>query len=417
MRLIVLICLSWCCVDAAAAPGRAQELFATRAAAAVQIRVVDRASGDKSSIGSGFQIGADGLLATNFHVVAEFAHTPRRFRLEYLDPRGEAVALELLDVDPIHDLALLRAPAPLAATLDLARGALSQGERIYSMGNPLDLAMTIIEGTYNGYVEAARYRKMLFSASLNPGMSGGPALNEAGEVIGVNVAHTGEQISFLVPVEFLAALVSRRTDARWQALSLGSRIAEALLADQDAYFSQLLSSPWATQPFGEFAVPGRLSATLRCWGGSSDRRELRFDHVYQECRTQDDIYVDEDLQTGTLQYAFHYFSSRELNSVQFYGLLAGNYGHGEHYNAGDKEQVGNFRCREDFVRGSGLDWRVSFCARRYKRYAGLFDLSVVMASTDLLQRGLVVRLGIDGISEARSREMLRRFIEVIEWTP
>jgi len=123
------------------------------------------------------------------------------------------------------------------------------------------------------------------------------------------------------------------------------------------------------------------------------------------------------LQTGELRYEFHRFESHELNSVQFYGLLASNYGHGEHYNAGDKEQVGNFRCREDFVRGSGLDWRVSFCARRYKRYAGLFDLSVVMASTDLLQRGLVVRLGIDGISETRSREMLRRFIEVIEWTP
>ena len=417
MRLVLMLCLLSWHVAAVAATGRAEALFAARAGAVVQVRVIDRASGDKSGIGSGFQVGSEGLLATNFHVIAAFAHQPDRFRLEYLDRGGRSVPLELLDVDVVHDLALLRAPAPLAVTLAPGGAEPAQGQSLYSLGNPLDLAMTIVEGSYNGHVAAARYRKLLFSAALNPGMSGGPALDEAGAVVGINVARAGEQIGFLVPVHFLQQLLARRADARWQALGMQERIAEALLADQEQYFASLLAQSWETQSFGGFRVPGRISPTLRCWGGSSDRSGLRYEHAVQECSSQDSIFIDDALQTGELRYEFHRFASRELNSVQFYGLLAGNYRHGEHYNAGDEEQVGNFRCREDFVRGSGLDWRVSFCARRYKRYAGLFDVSVVMASTDLLQRGLVVRLGVDGISETRARELLRRFIEVIEWTP
>jgi serine protease Do len=418
MRLLLFTCLMVCHSLACAAPGRAEELFAHYAAGVAQIRVIDLASGDKSSIGSGFQVDSSGLIATNFHVISEFAHKPERYTLEYIDARGEALPLALVDVDVIHDLALLRAPHPLRATLALAEGDLAQGERLYSMGNPLDLAMTIIEGTYNGPVAAARYRKILFSGSLNPGMSGGPALNGAGEVIGVNVARAGEQISFLVPVEYLQALLRRAADAQGQPLDVHQRIASAIAADQDQFFGELLAgAPWETQRFGEFRVPGRIGATLKCWGGSSDQKALRFDHVYQECNSQDSIFIEQSLETGSLQYAFHRFSSARLNSMQFYGLMAGHFKHGQSFNANDKEQVGNFRCREEFVRGTGLDWRVSFCARKYHRYSGLFDVSVIMASSELIGRGMVVRVGINGISESRALLFLRRFVESIEWKP
>ncbi|MBK7170152.1 MAG: trypsin-like peptidase domain-containing protein, partial [Gammaproteobacteria bacterium] len=187
MRALAVFCILLWNTAALAGTGRAEDLFARSAAAVVQIRVIDRGRLDNKSkgIGSGFQVGDDGVFATNFHVVSEFAHKPQRYHLEYLGRDGVAVPLKLLDIDVIHDLALLQAPAALPVTLPLAQVALAQGERVYSMGNPLDLAMTIIEGTYNGYVSAARYRKILFSASLNPGMSGGPALNDAGELVGV----------------------------------------------------------------------------------------------------------------------------------------------------------------------------------------------------------------------------------------
>lgn len=417
MRALLPVLLLLWSAASRAEPGPAEQIFARLSPAVVQVRVMDQASGDKSGIGSGFQVAADGLVATNFHVVAAVARQPERYRLEYLAADGTPVPLELLDVDVIHDLALLRTERPLAAVVPLARARLARGQRLYSIGNPYDLAMTIIEGTYNGFVDGARYRRILFSASLNPGMSGGPTLNARGEVIGVNVARGGEQLSFLVPVEYLAALIGRAEDAAWRALDLETRIAAALSADQDEYFGALLAAPWQSQRFAGFRVPGRLGGTMKCWGGSSDDEKNRFDHAFQQCSSEDQLYLEEGLETGKLEYTFHAFSSAELNSVQFYGLLAGHYRHGPQWNANAEEHVGNFRCREDFLRGRGIDWRISFCARRYRRFGELFDVSVAMATTELRGRGLVAKLGINGISESRALVFLRRFVEAIEWQP
>ena len=53
-------------------------------------------------------------------------------------------------------------------------GRLPKGERIYAMGNPLDLGFTIVEGTYNGLVDKSYDERIHFSGAINPGMSGGP---------------------------------------------------------------------------------------------------------------------------------------------------------------------------------------------------------------------------------------------------
>jgi hypothetical protein len=415
--LLVLLLMYWSVAARAEPAGRAEALFAAFGPAVVQVRVIDEASGDRVAIGSGFQVDASGVLATNFHVIAEVASQPGRYRLEYLADDESAVALELVDVDVIHDLAVLRAARPLAAVLPLSARLPAQGERLWSIGNPLDLAMTIIEGTYNGFVDGARYRRILFSASLNPGMSGGPALDTEGRVVGINVAHGGEQISFLVPAEYLAALLARAREPARLALDLEARIGDAILRDQDAWFAGILAEPWSSQRLGGFLVPGRIGPGTRCWGGSEDEAGQRYQHLNEQCGSDDTVYIEPELETGALSYSFHAFSSEKLNSLQFYGLMAAHFAHEERYESGDERQYGNFRCREDFLRGHGLDWRVSFCARRYRRFEGLYDVSVALATTELRGHGLVAQLGIDGISEERARVFLRRFVEAIEWQP
>ena len=91
------------------------------------------------------------------------------------------------------------------------KARLSKGERLYSMGNPLDLGFTIIEGTYNGLVDRTYNDRVHFSGALNPGMSGGPTVTAEGQVVGVNVAtrRGGQLLSFLVPARYAAALLQR----------------------------------------------------------------------------------------------------------------------------------------------------------------------------------------------------------------
>lgn len=114
--------------------------------------------------------------------------------------------LHLLAFDAIHDLALVKTGSPGAVAgrpplrFRPRDVPMAQGERIYSLGNPLDVGFAVIEGTYNGLVERSFYPTIFFAGSLNPGVSGGPTLDQQGQVMGINVAARtdGEQVSFPV---------------------------------------------------------------------------------------------------------------------------------------------------------------------------------------------------------------------------
>ncbi|MDU6730665.1 MAG: trypsin-like peptidase domain-containing protein, partial [Bradyrhizobium sp.] len=154
----------------------------------LQIRTLLADAGRQTSTGSGFLVSADGLAITNYHVVSDAALEPKTYRLEYTGADGTQGGVTLLAVDLPNDLALVRVDkhdAPFF-TFDKAalEGSLPKGERLYSLGNPLDLGFTIIEGTYNGLVEHSYNDHIHFTGALNPGMSGGPAVNAQGQEVG-----------------------------------------------------------------------------------------------------------------------------------------------------------------------------------------------------------------------------------------
>lgn len=189
----------------------ARELFADARDAIVQVRVLLASANEQATLGSGYvaqDLGAAGaLVVTNFHVIANLAIDPDKFRIELRGTNQRLVSAQLAAVDVIHDLAVLRTQPDARATpapwqvLPLNAAPLRQGAPVYALGNPLELGFLIYEGLYNGSVERRLYEQMLFSGALNSGMSGGPAINQAAEVVGVNVAtrRDGEQLSFLVP--------------------------------------------------------------------------------------------------------------------------------------------------------------------------------------------------------------------------
>ena len=123
----------------------------------LQVRTLLQSAGRQSTIGSGFLVSADGLAITNYHVVSQFALDPKTYRLEYLAPDGAKGPLKLLALDVPHDLAVVQVERSALPFFDFdpraLGGRLPKGERIYAMGNPLDLGFTIVEGPYNGLVD------------------------------------------------------------------------------------------------------------------------------------------------------------------------------------------------------------------------------------------------------------------------
>jgi len=409
--------LAWlAAADAMAEAQTASSLFEQGKRSVYQIRVIDVASGDKYSIGSGFQVSPEGLIATNFHVVSAFVHEPKKYRLESVRHDGTVYPVTLLLTDVVHDLALLQTDHPADTYLELAAGELGKGDRLYSMGNPRDLGMSIIEGTYNGLVENSRYRKILFSGSLNPGMSGGPALDASGKVMGINVSKGGEQLSFLVPVEHLRALLEENA-AGIAVADHGERIRDALLADQDEFYQGLVSRAPAQKTLGALTIPDRLADSLRCWGHSVDEedKEKKYTAVHQHCRAEDNIFVTQSLYTGAFQYDFELINSDELNRFQFYSLLQEQFAHPSFANTNDKEQVDNFACQDDLVRFNGHRWKVSTCMRPYKKYKGLFDASMIMVSMDFADQAAVVTVNASGISAENAVAVFEHIAGSVAW--
>ncbi len=386
-----------------------------------QIRILEQASGKQAALGSGFQISADGTVVTNYHVVSEYTKHPERYRIEFAGFDGRQGELMLVDIDVINDLALLKKADTTGQYLELANGLPLQGEAIYSLGNPHDLGLTVVPGTYNGMAAYSLYERIHFSGSINPGMSGGPALNSAGQVIGVNVATSGNQISFLVPLDRLADLINRPRNGPIQLDDINSIITAQLMQNQQRVIGDLINNDWQTTTFKQANIPNEIAGYIRCWGMSADDPDLAYENIMSVCSQEENIYLSGSFTTGTIVYQFNWLESDGLNVVQFYNAYQTQIESVFPDNAAGKEDVTSFECHEDFhaKQSAGQDREIitkgTFCARQYRQYPGLYDVLYLGATVNENRSGLVSHFTLAGVSMEMAQQFTRKFLASITW--
>jgi hypothetical protein len=400
----------------------AEGLFQRYSARVVQVRVTSEGSGAKAVIGTGFFVATDGRVMTNYHVVAQLVFHPERFRCKVVDRTGSEVEAALLDIDVVHDLALLGTPLRPSSAFTLTEFDLAQGARVFSLGNPHDVGLSIVEGTYNGKLSETLYDRIHFTGSINPGMSGGPAIDRAGRVVGVNVASMGNQLSFLVPVTFARALVERVRVQGMQPLgSLRDRVREELLEAQEGLTQLLLKERPPAKRLGPWQVPGRWLRGLKEWGSQvSDDDDPWVVNTYS-ASSDDAIYVDSSRYAGAFWIRFSHVQGRGISPLRLYY----RWGHyfsrdevAEYSFEASHETATNWACRTDFVRGiKGDPMRVAFCIRGLKPFDGLFDVLVRTLSLSQPDELLVGELGLGAVTAENARAVTQRFLEGISWKP
>ena len=391
-------------------------LFEQSRKSVFQIRVIDQATDEKSTTGSGFYISPGGHMVTNYHVVSDYVMKPQQYRIKYLNEDGSFGDLKLVAFDVVHDLAVLLDEKGAGSHLVLGHSQLAKGERIFSMGNPYDLGMSIIEGTFNGLMEKSMYRKILFSGSLNPGMSGGPALNRDGEVIGVNVSTMGNDVSFLVPVEFLKDLYQEALgQAGAPPSDLEGVIEQQVLAQQNRFIEDLLASPWGHLDLGDILIPGEIAVPIKCWSKTEDKDKELMVKVRTTCSSEDTIYINEEVTTADYSYWFIQHTNRGMNTFRFYNHIAEDYGSAFSFQNEEDEFFTKFQCRDDFVKIAGRHWKTALCVRQYKRFRQLFDLDLVLSTVDEFDHGLMGAFAIKGVSKEAGQKLIRKFMEEIQW--
>jgi S1-C subfamily serine protease len=181
--------------------------------------VVIRAVGGSSSVngkqetevatGTGVIINADGTVLTADHVIAG----AKSIQVTYVD--GTSSAATVAAGDPKQDIATLT-PAKLPGTVVPAvlGGGVQVGDNVTAIGNPFGLTGTTTNGVVSGLGRVLSREKngdigglIQFDAAVNPGNSGGPLINERGQVVGIVVALTNPTgsdtfigIGFAVPI-------------------------------------------------------------------------------------------------------------------------------------------------------------------------------------------------------------------------
>jgi len=417
IQLIVCIFFVSSLVQASTVENEAKVLYNKYQDRVYQIRVIEVASGEKSSIGSGFQISPEGHVATNYHVVSKLIHDPDLYRLEYVRATGETGVLTVLDVDVIHDLAIVIAEDLYEAYIPLGDASLEKGTRIYSLGNPRDLGLSIVEGTYNGLLEKSLYEQIFFSGSINPGMSGGPAIDSEGYVIGVNVSvMRGNQLSFLVPVHYLKALLKNVEKNDSKAVSdFSRRIEEQLIENQKYLLSKLPQKDWKTVSLGDAIVPTEIAEFFKCWGDSEKDKDILYSHTYSRCSTDNDIYLSSEFSTGVVRFWFEWYAAKGLNTIRFYNVYGDAFRNRYGIREADKENVTNFTCKTDFVGLNNMDWKVALCIRKYKKYPRLYEFLMSAALTHETDKGLVANFTISGVEKETGLQLSQKFLESIRW--
>jgi S1-C subfamily serine protease len=181
--------------------------------------------------GSGWVLDDDGHIVTNFHVITGSD------LIEVTLFNGQSYEAAVVGTAPPNDLAVLRINAPAESLIPVTlgdSGSLKVGQKVLAIGNPFGLERTMTSGIVSSLNRSLRSKSgrlmkniIQVDAALNQGNSGGPLLDSAGLLIGMNTAIatlTGENtgVGFAVPVNTVRRIVPELVRfGRVQRASLG----------------------------------------------------------------------------------------------------------------------------------------------------------------------------------------------------
>jgi S1-C subfamily serine protease/regulator of sirC expression with transglutaminase-like and TPR domain len=177
--------------------------------------------GRRENVGTGFVVSADGLIATNFHVLGE----GRGVHVQLADGRR-------VDVTAVHasdralDLAVVRVDAKNLPALELGNSdEVRQGQNVIALGNPHGLKYSVVSGVVSGVREMEGRPMLQLAMPVEPGNSGGPLVDMQGRVQGVLTMKSlvTPKLGFALSINLLKPLLEKPNPipmSRW--LTIGA---------------------------------------------------------------------------------------------------------------------------------------------------------------------------------------------------
>jgi S1-C subfamily serine protease len=178
--------------------------IAKKSLPSVVVLTMQDSRGNSLKLGSGFFVH-DNLIATNFHVIKGASSGYARLVGQVEPYRIDGTVAVAED----RDLALLQVSGMSASPLQLGLETVATGDTIYVVGNPEGLEGTFSQGIISSVRPLGDTEILQITAPISHGSSGGPVLNQHGEVVGVAsaVLQEGQNLNFAIPASQLAGLL------------------------------------------------------------------------------------------------------------------------------------------------------------------------------------------------------------------
>jgi|SRR5215213_8810422 len=173
---------------AKAEPLTAKRIFELYAPSVVVVTTYDD-KGKITSVASGIIISPLGYIATNAHVVTDAASITASVHLAEYDINAEYKDLKLMGLAQDKDIAVLKLEAKNLPFFQIPFDDVplpKVGQKVYAIGNPRGLENTLTDGIISGLRELVNQRLVQHSAPISPGSSGGPLIDEFGNLVGMN---------------------------------------------------------------------------------------------------------------------------------------------------------------------------------------------------------------------------------------
>lgn len=388
------------------------EIFRTHEGGIFKVEVVETLSGTPYVIGTAFLAESPGRLLTNYHVVNDHVYSPDSYTVRLIGVDGAVYDATVVRVDPVNDLALVEAPVPPAPPLVLAERAPDVGSAVYSLGFPSDLSGTLVAGTFSGPIDRALGKLLHYSGSLSPGMSGGPTLDQTGAVVGVNVATSGNQLSYLVSTEAARRLLSGEPVPEGLVLQAHER----LLEFGDDVHESLVTGGMRPHTLGPFEVPTFDEAATDCSATPLRPDGYDFTGVVHECAPADALWLDPDSPTAPVSIKHVLVVAEGMSRLRFSGLYSEWFQDVWEREVPDSRWASDYVCsRRNVTNAGGVKLRTAQCWRRREGLEGLYDMVAKSAVLGTSERGLVTTITMSGTTLEHGQALITRVVDGIRW--